>query len=349
MGRTAKLVRAALRKPDLQGDTPTQAQLLDEQADLRQQHERRIGRVHTLVQGHEQLSTEVKGELSSALEARATLEALAEREADGGLLASITRALTRRRAILERKSAAEQLVTQFQAVQVSLTKASAFSDELRLCALELQAEVDRLHEESGRAGANARACAEKVLEIEAALETLGETDELSPDEKARFRDALQFEERTQGIALELFRARRELCRQELGPARELRDTVLSLHEDMARFVQQAGSSVNGQGHRIQALGLAADAPVVVAELHARMQGMDELADASQLYIEQAQHLLTEVLPELSLRIETSNRARALEVSGDLEELSRERARELADRALMDAAEAEVAEALGRTL
>lgn len=349
MSTTAALVRAALQKPDLQGETPSQALLLEEQAGLRSQHQERLRRVQGLVQGHASLSSEVKGELATALEARAALEALSQEATSPGLLASIARALGRRRVLLERKSAAEQLVTQFQAVQVSLSKASAFSDELRLCALELQAEVDRLHEVTGESGGNAQACARKILEIESALTTLERTAELSEDERARFKDALRFEERSQGIALELFRARRSLCQQELGPARELRDTVLSLHEDMARFVQQAGSTVNGQGHRIQALGLAADAPVVIAELHARMQGLDELASASQLYIDQAQHLLTEVLPELSQRLEASSRVRSLEVSEGLEDLSRERARELADRALRDAADAEVSAALGRSL
>ena len=349
MSNTAARVHAALAKPALKGATPSQAELVKEQAGLQGQHRDRLARVQGLVEGHASLSTEVKGELSSALEARETLASLSSEANTPGLLASLARALGRRRAILERKSAAEQLVTHFQSVQVSLSKASAFSDELRLCALELQAEVDRLHEVAGQAGDNARACAHKILEIEAALESLETTQELSKDETARFTDALRFEERTQGIALELFRARRVLCQQELEPARELRDTVLSLHEDMSRFVQQAGSSINGQGHRIQALGLAADAPLVIAELQERMQGMDDLASASQLYIDQAQHLLTDVLPELSRRLASADRSRALAVSEDLEDLSRERARELADRALRDAADAEVSAALGRSL
>lgn len=349
MGRTVELVRAALRKPELEGPSPSQADLLAERDDLQRKHDATLDRVGALVQGHKALSEEVGAELTTALERKQALEALQAKDAESGLLASISRALTRRRAILERKSAAEELVTQFQAVQVSLSRASAFSDELRLCALELQAEVDRLHQESARAGRNATLCAQKVLEIEAALDALDAVSDLSADDRARYRDALQFEERSLGIALELYRARRELCRRELGPARELRDTVLSLHEDMARFVQQASASVGGQGHRIQALGLAADAPVVVAELHQRMQGMDDLAAASQVYIDQAQHLLTEVLPELSHRMEAASRMRALEVSGDLDALSRERARELADRALMEAAEAEVSQALERSL
>jgi ABC-type transporter Mla subunit MlaD len=345
MARSVEIVRAALRKPALEGAAPSQAQLAQEQADLQRGHAATLERVGELVRSHHALSREVGGELSTALEHKAALEALAARDADTGILASLTRALTRRRAILERKSVAEGLVAQFQAVQVSLTRASAFSDELRLCALELQAEVDRLHTESARAGRNATACAGKVLEIEAALEALPTLPDLSADERARFTDALQFEERSLGIALELYRARRTLCRQELDPTRELRDTVLDLHENMARFVQQAGAAVGGQGHRIQALGLAADAPTVVAELNARMQSMDQLAQASQVYIDQAQHLLTEVLPELSHRLGEASRHRAVAVADDLDGLSRERARELADRALKEAAAAEVEQAL----
>ena len=158
MSRPVELVRAALRKPELKGAAPSQAELATEQAALQSRHEASLARVADLVRGHEALSSDVKGELAGALETRASLEAMAARDAETGVLASITRALTRRRAILERKSAAETLVTQFRAVQESLARASAFSDELRLCALELQAgledeasSLDRLLEEAAAA------------------------------------------------------------------------------------------------------------------------------------------------------------------------------------------------------
>ena len=146
----------------------------------------------------------------------------------------------------------------------------------------------------------------------------------------------------------LFQAGADLCRQELEPARALRDTVLQLHEEMARYVMQATSSVNAAGRRIQALGVAADAPSVVAELNSSLQQLDAAMNATEHYLDQAQHLLTEVLPELSARVERDASERRLDIADDIDALSRERARALADRALREAADAEV-EGLGRDL
>jgi hypothetical protein len=247
--------------------------------------------------------------------------------------------------VLARKSIAEGLLTQYEQVSVSLRRASAFADELHLCALELQEEVEQLHGEHARNLAGAREAAERVMHIEADLDALDAADH----DTRRQEDRLRFEERTTSSRMELYRAGAELCRQELEPARALRDTVLQLHEEMARFVLQATSSVNAAGRRIQALGVAADAPSVVAELNESLQQLDAAMNATEHYLDQAQHLLTRVLPELSERLERDAAHRRLDLADDLDALSRERARELADRALREAADAEIAEHLGRDL
>ena len=249
-----------------------------------------------------------------------------------------------KRQVLARKSIAEGLLTQYEQVSISLRRGSAFADELQLCALELQEEVELLHTEQAQHLEGARKAAERVMEIEAALDGL---DPSSPA-GARQEDRLRFEERTTSNRMALFQAGADLCRQELEPARALRDTVLQLHEEMARYVMQATSSVNAAGRRIQALGVAADAPSVVAELNSSLQQLDAAMNATEHYLDQAQHLLTEVLPELSARVERDASERRLDIADDIDALSRERARALADRALREAADAEV-EGLGRDL
>ena len=89
---------------------------------------------------------------------------------------------------------------------------------------------------------------------------------------------------------------------------------------------------------------------VVLSRHARMlaQQLDAAMNATEHYLDQAQHLLTEVLPELSARVERDASERRLDIADDIDALSRERARALADRALREAADAEV-EGLGRDL
>lgn len=326
-------------------DTPTQAGLLDRQEALTAGHKSALERVNRLVSSQQEITRSLSGGLQGMQESGRELDALDAQERQSGILAAVSRAFSRRRTVLARKSIAEGLLTQYENVSVSLRRGSAFADELHLCALELQEEVEQLHAEHGRNLDGARAAAERVMAIEEALDALEAVDH----DTRRQEDRLQFEERTTSSRMELYRAGAELCRQELVPARSLRDTVLELHAEMARFVLQATSSVNAAGRRIQALGVAADAPAVVAELNASLQQLDAAMNATEHYLEQAQHLLTRVLPEMSARLEQDAADRRLDLADDVDALSRERARELADRALREAAEAEVLDHLGRDL
>lgn len=326
-------------------EAPTQAGLLDRQEALAAGHKSALARVNRLVASQQEITRELSGGLQGMQESGRELDALDAQERQTGILAAVTRAFSRRRTVLARKSIAEGLLTQYEQVSVSLRRGSAFADELHLCALELQEEVEQLHAEHARNLLGAREAAERVMAIEAELDALEATDANTH----RQEDRLRFEERTTSSRMELYRAGAELCRHELEPARALRDTVLELHQEMARFVLQATSSVNAAGRRIQALGVAADAPAVVAELNASLQQLDAAMNATEHYLDQAQHLLTRVLPELSARLEHDATHRRLELADDLDALSRERARELADRALREAAHAEVAEHLGRDL
>lgn len=327
------------------GPAPTQAGLLDRRQALTAGHRRALERVNQLVSSQQEITQSLTGGLQGMQERGRELDALDAQERQRGILAAVSRAFSRRRTVLARRSIAEGLLSQYEQVSGSLRRASAFADELHLCALELQDEVEQLHAEHARNLDGARAAAEQVMAIEAALDSL---DAVDHDTRAQ-EDRLRFDQRTTSGRMELYRAGAGLCREELEPARALRDTVLELHEEMARFVLQATSSVNAAGRRIQALGVAADAPAVVAELNASLQQLDAAMNATEHYLDSAQHLLTRVLPELSARLERDGAHRRLDLADDIDALSRERARELADRALRESAEAEVADHLGRDL
>ena len=116
---------------------------------------------------------------------------------------------------------------------------------------------------------------------------------------------------------------------------------MELHEGMAGYVMQAGSAVDAAGRKIQALGMAADAPVVVGELQESLAQLGSAMEVTQSYVEQTQQLLNRVLPDLSSRVADEIENRNLLLTSTLEDVSRERARVMADRALRDAADAEV--------
>lgn len=337
----------------LQGTLQGQAALARRRDQVQQRQAEGLATVDRLVRQQREVSAALGSELAAMREKGQVLDELEARSRETGLLAALGRQLARRRTMLERRSVTEGLIAQYQAVSLQLRKATAFSDDLRLCAVDLQDQVDELHAELAAALAGEGKGAARLQAIEQAVRALeagqGEAAGLPVDERNRRLDRLTFELRTETIDLELLMARARLCRQHVEPARQLRDTVLALQEDMARFVTAATAAVDSAGRRIQALGMAADAPLVVAELHQSLAELTQAMEATEDYVRQSQDLLTEVLPALSRRLEAQGEVEGEVLSSSLEQISRERARALAEQAMREAAEAEVQRALDRTL
>lgn len=309
-----------------------------------------LATVQRLVHQQREVSTALQAELAQMRQGGEVLDEIEARSRETGLLAALTRQLSRRRTMLERRSVTEGLLSRYQAASLQLRKATAFTDELRLCAADLQQQVDELHQELATSTRLEREGAQRVRAQEAEVAGIeAGAAGVDGDERQRRLDRLTFALRNEAVDLELHIARARLCRQHLEPARQLRDTVLSLHEDMARFVSAATATLDSAGRRIQALGMAADAPVVVAELQQSLAELGQAMEATEDHVRQSQALLTEVLPALSRRLEAQGEVEGQVLTGALELVSRERARALADQALREAAEAEVDQALGRTL
>ncbi len=298
-----------------------------------------LGRVGRMVERHQALSGELHDELSELSGSDDELEAL--KRSGGGALSTLLRRFGRRNVVLERRSAAQELYRRYEAVNRRLREASAFNDELRLCAVELDAEVQTLHRDRAGALDAERQAGERVLELELELEALRG----SPDERPTL-DAITFELRRVALDLEIHRASEALFEQHLEPARSLRDTVMRLHEEMSHFLLSASSTVDGAGRRIQALGMAADAPAVVLELQSSLHALGEAMEVTETYVEQTRHLLGEVLPRMSAQLEDRGAVEALLTVGEANELDRDRARALAERALRQAASEEIESFLG---
>lgn len=329
-----------MTRPAYVGDQLTHATLARRREEVQARHQRALGQVTELHGSQQQISDELGKGLKRMRTHGDELDRIREDESASGIIASLMRPFTSRRVALARKSVAEALLAQYEQVSVRLREATAFSDDLKLCALEMQDEVDRLHRDLAAAVHNQRLAAERVLQIEAELGAL-DTAELAEPERNRRRDQLTFELRTEAVALDLFRAGADQCQLHLEPARTLRDTVLELHEDMAKYVLSATHTVNAAGRRIQGLGMMADAPIVVSELQASIEELNAAMEATAQYVEQSRHMIAEVLPELSRRLEVESAVDAAETTDALGEVSRERARRLAESSLRDAAQAEV--------
>lgn len=327
------------------GEQLSHALLQRRQQEVALRHRRAVGKVEDLLGTQRRTASELGAGLQTLARSRTELDRL-EPTASTGLLASLVRPFTIRRALVARRSIAEGLLRQYEQVNVRLREATAFSDELKLTALELQQEVDRLHRERADALHNERLAATRVLELEAALREAEADAAQAPDERERRSDRFTFDLRTESVALSLFQAAAELCRQHLGPARSLRDTVLRLHEEMAQYVLTATHTVNAAGRRIQGLGMLADAPLVVAELQQSLDALDQALQATAGYAERSQALVAEVLPELSARLRAATEATEQALALELGEVDRERARMEAERALRREAEHEIERLLG---
>ena len=318
---------------------PTVSELTSLRVTLDARHNETLGRVDGLLREQQELTGGIAGELAKLQQDGDTLQALERADTDAtGLIAQIRGRLTRRSRMLERQSVATRLQEQYRAVHTTLRKAGAFADELRLCAVELAQEVDRLHgdvEDSLEAAVDVE---DKVTALQAELAELDARNDVS---ELRRRDRIRFELADLGTAASLHNAKAHLCAQEVEPARALRDTVHRLHEEMAHYVLQASASVEGSGRRIQALGLAADAPVVISELQDGLAQLDAAMSVTEAYLDQAHDMLTRVLPELSQQIQSQGSRAALDLEQGIAAIEAAREGKATDQALRAAALAEV--------
>ncbi|MEZ4237651.1 MAG: hypothetical protein R3F59_16190 [Myxococcota bacterium] len=327
-------------------DALTHARLQRRQQEVHDRHRRAVEKVGELLDTQRRVGAELGQGLEVLSRQRTELETLDRRETDASLLAALVRPFVGRRHALARRSIAEGLLQRYEQVSVRLREATAFSDELRLCALELQAEVDQLHRELAGSLQQQQAAAARVLEIERGLEELEESVQHTPEQKARLRDRYTFDLRSESVSLALFGAAVELSRQHLDPARALRDTVLRLHEEMATYVLSATHTVNAAGRRIGAMGMLADAPAVVAELQQSLDALGLAMEATTQWIDRSQRFIAEVLPELSTRVQREAVATEQALAYELQEHDRDRIRLEAERTLRREAEDEVARLLG---
>ncbi len=324
----------------LQGEQPSQAALQERRVELRQSSRIAIERADGMLRSQQTISEELGQQLGQLREQGEQLHDLEQRDQESGLLAQLVRSINRRQRTLERRSAAEGLLERYQAVSAQLGRAAAFTDELQLCALELQSSVETLHAEIETAQRTGRSCAGRLQQLTRTLDDIEQASEPVAG-RAGLVDKLGFELQHETLRIELFEAQARLLGEELEPARALRDTMLELYREMSAFVRAARSNADSAGRRIQALGLAADAPLVVAELQSSLEELGSAMRATEDYVSQTQRLLVDVLPGLSAQLEARVSTDGELLSDDLGQVSRERARATADRALRRAAEAEV--------
>lgn len=337
----SKYLPLELTQPPVFKHAPlSQVELQERQLVLRKSHEQTLTEVESLVRQQQQVSTQLNGGIVQMRSKGTEFDKL-DSGSQGGLLARITRLVSRRTDVLARRSISDALVQVHERTVLDLRRASAVADQLKRSAAELHQEVLGLFAERTQATQNLKLAAQRVLDLEAALDALHQDDSLMAAAKSQQVDSLEFVERSVSADVALIRAHVHLCTDEIKASRGLRDTVQTMHSDMSGFVMSAGKAVNSAGRKIQSLGMAADAATVVIELNESMEALDVALEETARYLLQADDLLTRVLPDLNARIAANDGVRRLSIETDLDQMSRTRAKTLADQALRAAADAEI--------
>ncbi|TVQ90121.1 MAG: hypothetical protein EA397_14320 [Deltaproteobacteria bacterium] len=302
----------------------------------KEQRKSALATVQRLADSQANIGQELRSELEALQRQGHELEELEATQP--GLIDGLLRRITGRRLVLERRSATDALVRRYEAVSTRLRTAAAFADELRLASLQLHEEVQSLHKERAAANQSVESAARRVLEIEQQIRA-----HEAGEPCAATLDDLQFEHRYQSQAMQVGRAAAKLIAAEIPVAQQLRGTVQDLHEEMQHFVLSATTIVDGAGRRIQALGAAADAPIVVGELQQSLTELGEAMRATEIYLEHVGELVAHKLPDLSARLQAEAESNNAGTQADLEHLDRVKARAEAERALREAAAREVEE------
>lgn len=319
------------------GEAPSQEGLVARGRSLHELRRRSIDQVGTLAKQQKTMGEDLTDELARLRAESETLRALDEADGQGGLLALLSRRLTRRSRMLERRSHTLALVQLYEEVGVDLRRAAQFSDELQLCALSLNSEVEGLTQELERARDNGERARQRVAALEAVLTELGDAD-------SALADQLRFECRRERQAVLMCERAVELNSTALPEARQLRDQVQGLQENMAEFVTVAASQIDASGRRIQALGAAADAPMVVAELRESLDHLDAAMELTSDTVLAASRLLDRTLPDLHAKLGAE-----AEIDRLTEGLDDDAANKRRDAELRKAAEDEVASLSGKRL
>jgi hypothetical protein len=279
-------------------ETPSLAELHARRQAIAERQVSAVGRVTGLVERHRALGSELAAGLAS-------LQAcVAGPEESGGPLERLLRPFSGRR----RRSAGEALRARYEAVAVRLREAIAFTDELHLAALELQADVEALH-----------TAQREVDALRAGLvAAIAEADAGATADDPLAREQASFRARRDRAALARLEVAESLHREHLGPARALRDTAWSLHEQLAAYLASASRVVDRAGGRVAVVGLLADAPAVVADLHASIGDLQAALAAAERYVADTRHLLSDVLPELTARLTRTEDALRAQADAEVE-------------------------------
>lgn len=162
--------------PDYLSPPLSQSQLLGRQDALRATHTEALQSVESMVREQQEVSTHLNDGIAQMKRRSADMDAL-EVTQSPGLLARITRLISRRDDVLARRSISDALVQTHERSVIDLRRASEVADNLQRTAAELHSEVEELTAEQSQARQNLRLAIDDGL-VHALAKVIDRTGEL---------------------------------------------------------------------------------------------------------------------------------------------------------------------------
>jgi len=210
-----------------------------------------------------------------------------------------------RRLAITRRSVEELLRQQYEISSIRVKEAAEFADRLESGEQDLYDEIERLNRRIIEAARNEEVAADYVLELNAHLQQLeAEAAAFTGDRTAGLRETqAQIDEARRTLALHssqlrLFHTAEERLAGLRDSTRRLVETIANLRTDILQYVQAAGEKLDMVSGQIRALGMAADASVVMLELKRSLDAMTESINQTTRFVSETQLFFRQNLDSL---------------------------------------------------
>ncbi|MCA9547530.1 MAG: hypothetical protein KC613_24165 [Myxococcales bacterium] len=190
---------------------------------------------------------------------------------------------------------------QYEVSQARLAEAAAFADRLAAAESDLFDEVDRLNGKLVEAADNQALAAAHLLAVEGhrdALKARLREPAVQGDPTARRRleaelDRCRRAQAESATALKLYDTAGERLERLKANTVRLAETVAHLRSDIGRYVHAAGERLDLVAGQIDAVGVAADATVVMLELEKALEGMSSTLNEATRFVSKTQRYFRE--------------------------------------------------------
>ena len=206
--------------------------------------------------------------------------------------------------VITRRSIEELLRRQYELSARRLKEAAEFADRLTAAKEDLYDEIDRLNARIIEAATNEKLAARHVMDLSDLKRELEVSIELcEPGSLEARKLQAELDRARRAIAehsarLKLYDTAEERLARLKHNTRQLAETITYLQQDITRYVTVASDKLDLIAGQIQAIGVAADASVVLLELRSSLESMTESVNHTTQFVSETQAYFRENVDQM---------------------------------------------------